>query len=158
MSSYFEAVGGRLNGTIGVKLLDPADPNTTAHIIRIVNPLDVKVVWTLDGDFASYVGGRWDLRLSCKQIDGTGPAMHQLGTATIPLDTAPAVPLPRRYIYTFRVPAGRLEAGVYQMTVVVQYHNAGFDGAISGFAETGAIEFYGTPAAASTPGGPAGLP
>jgi hypothetical protein len=150
MPSYFEAVGGRLNGTIGVEPLDPGDPKTTAHIIRTVNPLDVKVVWTLDGDFASYVGGTWDLRLTCKRIDGTGPAVNQLGTASIPLDTVPAVPLPRCYTYTFRLPAGHLEPGVYQMTVVVRYHNAGFDGAISGFAETGAIEFYPAPAEVST--------
>jgi hypothetical protein len=35
-----------------------------------------------------------------------------------------------------------MEPGVYQFTAVLGYSNAGFPGAVSGFAETGPIEFY----------------
>jgi hypothetical protein len=42
------------------------------------------------------------------------------------------------------VPPGRVEPGIYQFTVNLSYVNAGFLGAISGFAETGPIEFYRT--------------
>ncbi|GAA0913826.1 hypothetical protein GCM10009557_87430 [Virgisporangium ochraceum] len=102
------------------------------------------MVWELDGEFAPYVGGDWELTLTCRDTDGVGTTVGEIDRVSVPLDSVSAKTTPRQYSHTFLEPPGRFEPGVYQLTVNLSYVNAGFHGAISGFAETGPIEFYPT--------------
>lgn len=129
-------------GRITVKPLDPAEPGTTPYIIHTADPFEVEVDWSIEGPTASYLGGRWNLRLYISPADGVAQTTGLLQQKYVPLSNTASLPLPRKYMHKFNIGANVVKEGVYHMTVVLTYDNGGPQLEMAAFAEIPFIEFY----------------
>jgi hypothetical protein len=131
---------GHLFGNMDIEVLDPSDPGTPTNIIETDDAFKIKVNWTLDGTVAPYIGGTWHVSAYIDDRDGVAHSSGLLGTNLVPVG-AFAAPLPRKYTTTIFVPARRVEAGLYDLTVAITYDN-GPRLSIAAFCEGPILEFY----------------
>jgi hypothetical protein len=131
---------GHLFGKMDIEVLDPSDPGTPTNIIETDDAWKIKVNWTLDGIVAPFIGGTWHVSAYIDDRDGVGPSSGSLGTNLVPVGLF-VPPLPRKYTTTIFVPAGKVKAGLYDLTVAITYDN-GPKLSMAAFCEGPILEFY----------------
>ena len=126
------------SGTIAVE--DPADPGTPTTIIETDDAWDVKVDWSIKGLIAGALGGDWKVEAFLASVDG-GTSPGSIGVANVPLNSAPPTSA-RNYTATINVPAGKVSAGLYRLTVAITYSNLGVPQEMAAFSDGPVMQFY----------------
>jgi hypothetical protein len=99
------------------------------------------VTWNLTQVIAPFLGGEWKLRVYAESIGGGFEG--QLGAdVDIPLNTAPALPLPRQYHGDVNVPGNTLPPGAYRLVTLINYSNGGVPLEMAAFQEGPIIQVY----------------
>jgi hypothetical protein len=129
-----------LNGTMSVQVLDPSDPGTPTNIIETDDAWKIQVDWQVDGLSAPYLGGTWHVRAYLDDADGVAPSSGLVASADKPVGPF-FPPLPRTYSVTMTIPAGNVQAGLYQLVVALTYDN-GAKLSMAAFVESGILQFY----------------
>ncbi len=112
-----------LDASITVDVLDPTENNERVRIVETKDPWNLEVDWCVCGRFADMVCGCWCVQVFIDDIDGVGPTSGLIGSAKV--DASTGTPGPGDdtsqtcFEYTFNFPAGRVQAGAYDLIVVI---------------------------------------
>ena len=143
-----------LDASINVDVFDaqPGENNERIRIVETADPFNVVVDWCICGPLAASICGCWTLDVYIDDIDGVGPTSGKIGSATVDVASVPPGPgddrSQRCYEHTFRFPAGRVQAGVYDLVVVITLQAGSCDkpgrrlGDWLGYAEIPVLVFF----------------
>jgi hypothetical protein len=141
-----------LDASINVDVFDPTEANERIRIVEVNDRFDVVVDWCICGPLAESICGCWNLDVYIDDIDGVGPTHGLIGTATEDVadgtvvqgdDTSRSC-----YEYRFEFPAGSVQAGVYDLVVVITLRKGSCDkpgrrlGDWLGYAEIPVLVFF----------------
>jgi hypothetical protein len=136
-------------------VLDPTEGNERVRIVETADRWDLEVDWCVCGPFADLLCGCWCVQVFIDDIDGVGPTHGLIGAAKVPVsagtvcegdDTAHIC-----FEYTFCFPAGTVQAGVYDLVVVITLSACSCDSAnprvvqdMLGYAQIPVLVFFDT--------------
>jgi hypothetical protein len=110
-------------------------------IIQAEDPFFIHVLWTIDQVVAPFLAGDWQLRVYAESVGGGFEG--QLGpTINVPLNAAPALPLPRTYHGDVSVAGNTLAPGTYKLITLINYSNLGVPLEMAAFQEGPIIQVY----------------
>ena len=125
MSTFETPAGTGLFGTLDpVVVEDPDEPGTPEVIIQEDDPFRIAVKWSIGGEAAPMLGGTWHVNAYLDDIDGVGPSSGLVASADVPLGPNNGIN-PRPYSVVMDVPANKVKAGLYELTVAITYDNGG---------------------------------
>jgi hypothetical protein len=130
-----------LSGQMSVTVLDPNDPGTPTNIIETDDAFAIRVDWTITGLAAPFLGGQWRVNAYLHDRDGVAPSTGLLSNATVAVGPSNGLQT-RNYSTTLNVAAGRVKAGLYDLTVAITYDNFGPPMSIAAFSEGPILQFY----------------
>ena len=130
-----------LTGQMSVTVLDPSDPGTPTNIIETDDAFAIRVNWTITGLAAPFLGGQWHVNAYLDDADGVAPSSGLLGGAVVPVGPSNGQQT-RNYATTIKVAAGKVKAGLYDLTVAITYDNFGPPLSIAAFSEGPILQFY----------------
>ena len=119
---------------------DPAGINPPSTILQTEDPWRVHVDWSITNGAAPFLGGDWEVRVYAESIGGGFEGL--LGSVTVPLNSAPPMPLPRQYHVFVNVAGGLLAAGAYRLVTLINYSNLGVPLEMAAFEEGPIIQVY----------------
>ncbi len=130
-----------LAGQMNVTVLDPDDPGTPTNIIETDDAFAIQVDWTITGLAAPFLGGQWHVNAYLDDADGVAPSSGLLGGVTVAVGGSGGSST-RSYSTIINVPAGAVQAGLYDLTVAITYDNFGPPLSIAAFSEGPILQFY----------------
>lgn len=147
-----------LDASIFVDVTDPSENNERIRVVETDTDWDLHVKWCICGPYADLICGCWCVQVFIDDIDGVGPTEGPLGSARVDSSTGVTIPPPsppdddtskRCFEYTFHFKAGRVQAGVYDLVVVITLATAPCNqqptklaNDILGYAEIPVLVFY----------------
>ena len=120
-----------LDASITAAVLDPTEGNEPVRIVETTDPWNLEVDWCVCGRFADMLCGCWCVEVFIDDIDGVAPTQGLIGAAKVSTDdgtvsegndTAQIC-----FGHTFNFPAGTVQAGVYNLVVVITLSASGCD-------------------------------
>ncbi len=112
-----------LDASITVDVLDPTENNERVRIVETKDPWDLEVDWCVCGRFADLICGCWCVQVFIDDIDGVGPTHGLIDSARVDVSTGTPGPgndtSQKCFETTFHFPAGSVQAGVYDLVVVI---------------------------------------
>jgi hypothetical protein len=120
-----------LDASITVDVLDPTEGNERVRAVEVTDPWKLEVDWCICGRFADIVGGCWCVQVFIDDIDGVGPTHGLIGSAKVSVDTGTFAEgedtAQRCFEHTFDFAAGKVQAGVYDLVVVITLSSSDCD-------------------------------
>jgi len=143
---FEQTFGTAMTATGTVTVLAPAlGAYPPTKIIQRDHAWEIKVDWEISGPAASTLGGKWKVRCYLEPI-GDGFEGQVGPTKEVYVDSAPPLPLPRKYTTTINVPAASsipgLVDGAYRLVTLINYENMGVPGEIAANQEGPILQFY----------------
>jgi len=124
-----------LDASITADVLDPTEGNERVRIVEVTDRWDLEVDWCVCGRFADMVCGCWCVQVFIDDIDGVetpGRKTGLIGSAKVSVDSGTVSEGDDTakicFEYTFHFPpAGKVQAGVYDLVVVITLSASGCD-------------------------------
>jgi len=134
-----------LTGTVSATVTEPGA--APSNIIQTDHAWQIDVEWEIGGMPAAFLGGEWEVAAYAESI-GAGQEKQVGPTQSVPLASAPVLPLPRQYNTTINVPpfsanpVQGLDEGRYRLVVSILYKNGGVPLEMAAFQELPFIMIY----------------
>ncbi len=129
-------------GNIGSTVTDPDDPDTPQNIIEDDDDFHVIVHWAVQGPMAPFLAGDFSVKVYQEAVAEGNAMKGQIGpTMIVPVSDQPPSN-DREYQRDFDITAGTLLPGVYRLTTILTYTNAGIPMELAGFSEGPLIQIY----------------
>ena len=125
-------VAGILDGSISLDVLDPTEHDEKVRAVEATDPWSLQVDWCICGRIADLIGGCWCVQVYIDDVDGVEhPNMGLLGSAKVDASGGTSVAgedyTTRCFTTRFDFPQGQVEAGVYDLVVIITLSNADCD-------------------------------
>ena len=117
-------VGNILDGQVtGLDVLDPTEKNDKTSLLEVDDEFDVVLSWELTGNSTPVVGGSWIVALYSDDKDGQGLMTGLIAGPDIVPITGGISPL--KFEHKFTVSPPKPQAGLYQLTAVINHSPTG---------------------------------